>query len=255
MNLLSSLIYEWLAQEKFRTNKSIKHALKWVLNINNFNGITRINLFENFIHEGFPAKENLLKASEKTYFLKLIELAKTNIPINWIEFVGIENKLARRKIGRWLSNVSRNDLGLLPENPNQIIPFSIICSPDNLNLIENTYKALGYKDRLQWLNNLIDDYKFLNLGELLPFTVGYCIIICKELMSAEDTVLLPRIMSQFFYNNQLGVVVIPNISLIVIRKGILKYSRLPIEQKTGFKDIISLAKSLGWEISEIKIKY
>lgn len=252
MKTLSALVNDLFTD---RTNKDIKHILNWIFNKRNPYSNALIDLFENFIQEGFLLNDNKAKPNELSYFQNIIELSRRDIPINWTEFPVIEDNNVKRKLFRWLRNVSRDDLGFLPDNPYQIIPFNIICSNDTFRLIEYNYKGMGYKDSLQWLNGFIDNYRFSQLGELLPFTVGPCIIMCNELLASEDIVLLPRIMNQFFHNNQLGVVIIPDIKLVIVRKNILKNSYLPIVQPISFKEIILLANSLGWEVLKIRIKY
>ena len=253
MRWLWKFVDSRLSQEKYHTNKAVAHGLEWA-----FNHDELVSLFECLVTSGFNSPHQILSADERQLLIRCIQRKWSGESLSKIEFPELKNEQVIRKIGRWISNVSRSDLGLMPQDADHIIPASFLCPEKTKSKITATFRAMGYAGEIEHnlkLREFMRQFNLRRFGELYPHTVGPCIVIINADIALEDVSLMPRALTSFHYNQSLGIIVFPDINLAIVRKGPDAISDFELADVMDIQGMQARLCASGWETESLRINY
>ncbi len=252
MKLLRN-VFNWTKQDQYHTNQSLAYGLQWAFNSNNL-----LNLFESLITFGFEMSSGQLSLQEQELYFECIGRKRTGEHLTREDFPKLKNERAIARIGRWIKNVSRQDLGEIPKESDHIIPAGFLCMDETKIKITATFRALGYTGDIEHnmkLHEFIQRFNLKYVGELFPYIAGPCFAILNTDIELEDVSLLPRATTSFFYNRSLGIIEFPDINLAIVRKGPGAIEMVKLEELIDTKDIRMRLLSEGWVAQSLRIKY
>tara|TARA_R110002126_G_scaffold10533_15_gene48465 strand:- start:1372 stop:2133 length:762 start_codon:yes stop_codon:yes gene_type:complete len=253
MGWLRKFVGSWFSQDKYHTNNAVAHGLEWA-----FTSDQLVSLFECLVASRFNLPDQILSADERQQLIHCIQRKRSGETLSKAEFPELKNEQAIRRVGRWISNVSRSDLGHIPLDADHIIPASFLCPEKTKSKITATFRALGYGDDIEHNLKLCEFMRQFNLRrfeELFPYTVGPCIVIINADISLEDVSLVPRATTMFHYNPSLGLVAFPDIHIAIVRKGPDAIARIELADVMDIELMENRLRASGWETKNMSIKY
>jgi hypothetical protein len=203
----------WLPVDRYEKDEHIRNALKWILDRTNYRALLRA-----FV-ENDLAGEPGVSAEERGTLLACLSRAEHGEKVTAHALPRIAARSGRLKVGSWLRNACRRDLGLMPREANEVVPISCYCDDSTGRAVAATFRALGYAEeteRLSQLRQVAHDAKLRTWVEVVPFVVGPCFASCGSALSFADCLLLPPTGSSFFYDPSLGAVHLSALNTIIV---------------------------------------
>ena len=206
----------WLAVDKYEKDEDIRNALEWMLDRANYRALLRV-----FVEDDL-APACGISAEERRALLACVSKADRGEKVTSAALPRISDRRGRLKIGSWLTNAGRRDLGLMPREAREVVPISCYCDDNSGKVVAATFRALGYSgdaDRLGQLRQVAEQTKLRTWAEVMPFVVGPCFASCGSPLSFSDCLLLPPTGSSFFYDPPLGAFHLPTLDTIIVSRG------------------------------------
>lgn len=244
----------WLAVDRYEKDEHIRSALEWMLDRPNYRALLRE------FAESDLAPGSGVAAEERRALLTCVSKVDRGEKVTADELPRIAERSGRLRIGSWLTNAGRRDLGLMPREAREIVPISCYCDDATGRIVAATFRALGYAgeaERLGQLRQVVKQARLRTWAEVMPFVVGPCFASCGSSLSFADCLLLPPTGSSFFYDPSLGAVHMSAVDTIVVRVAAARtigsyLQSLPIEKPVPATEVVRRLKNTEWKVESIR---
>jgi hypothetical protein len=238
----------WLAVDRYEKDKDIRNALEWMLDRVSYRALLRV-----FAEDGLDAASGI-SAEERRALLACLSRADRGEKVTADALPRFADRSGRLKIGSWLTNAGRRDLGLMPREAREVVPISCYCDDNSGRVVAATYGALGYSDaeQLGQLRQVAVQAKLRTWAEILPFVVGPCFASCGSSLSFSDCLLLPPTGLSFFYDPSLGAFHLPGLDTVVVRVAAARaigshLQRFAIGRPLPAADVVNRVQAATWK--------
>ncbi|MEM7656892.1 MAG: hypothetical protein AAF399_12240 [Bacteroidota bacterium] len=217
-----------------------------------------MRLLEHFLVEGFGRTlPGEVTPTEKHQFLAALHRFQKGETVAIREFPFIKDQTSQFRLGAWLSNLLREDLGRLANEGEEIAPLSVFSPSLNLEPVRGVYEVLEPHDHAEKVINLqryLPAFDLQYWHELAPYFVGPVLMIGGKQLLPEDALLIPRIVADFVADPSLGMVVIQQHELRFLRTRICKeliVPNLPLRMGLPLPNLARKVQQHGGRVQEL----
>jgi hypothetical protein len=244
----------WLTVEKYRKDEHIRSALEWMVERTNYRALLRV-----FV-ENELTPETGISAEERRALLACISSADRGERVTADALPRIADRSGRLRIGSWLANAARTDLGLMPREADETVPISCYCDDNTGRVVAATFRALGYagdSELLGQLRQVAEEAGLKTWAEVVPFVVGPCFASCGLSLSFADCLFLPRTGPSFIYDPCLGAVYLPALETIIVRRAAARAIRshlrkFAIERPLPATEVAGQVENAKWKVEILR---
>lgn len=253
---LSHYVRRWLEVPAYSSSTDVQFALLNLLASKqtpaHINRSMILRLLELFITEGYKDEyPGELKSEEKQQLLAAIQSLQLQRPFRASMFPFLQDDIINMRLGVWLSNLLREDLGVFPLRQDRVMPISIYAPKTNLQVIRQMYEAFdphSYEQKVVDLEHYIELFDCQYWHELSPYFVGPVWMTTMESLLPEDSLLILRVISDFVSNPKLGMVSVRQRRIQFFRTRLSDqfiYPNMPIQLGMNLPNLENKIRSLG----------
>ncbi|GAB4404029.1 MAG: hypothetical protein OHK0039_03900 [Bacteroidia bacterium] len=208
-----------------------------------------------YVRDGlYPLPITPGEADEQARLLHLLGLLARGRPLDAQLFPFLHSEEQGRRLGRWLSNVLREDLAPFPRRADALAPVSVFApeaSVAGLRATLRSFDPVGGEAKLIDLARYVALFDLAFWHELLPYAMGPVWAVATAQIVPEDRVLLLRAPGYFAASPRLGLLRIA--SLTLVRASLIDqliYPNMPIDQPIDALLHPDRIRRRGWEVQE-----
>jgi hypothetical protein len=184
--------------------------------------IRYVELLELLIQDGFTGGSGgVLTATEKEQFLQSVEQLKAGRAVDARDFPDVSDPRARRRIARWLTNISRSDVSCCPHDLSELGAISLWADAQTMQRIRRVYDLYHPKagtERVVDLGEMQRRKSATFWGQLAPCIGNRVLIISKQPLFMEEASIIPNLVLTFLLDPLLTLIHVPNRDMVMFRK-------------------------------------
>lgn len=213
-----------------------------------------IKSFKLLINEGFnDSNYGFLTREEKANWNKVIEKISKGINVTAEEVPEIHNEQSKKRIANWITYFWA-DLSF-PFSVNDLRPIYIYSTDTDLYFPKKIYKMFdeaGYESKVESLNLIAQKSKSSTWQDLVFYAAGNIILYKNDKILAEDAFVIPKAITAFNYQGNLGMVTFDNKRMMFVKPQIIQhflgFQRSRLDFPIDIKYLAEASKKGGnWE--------
>jgi len=255
-------VRRWLEVPVYTSGLEVQFALLNLLASRRFpDHIDRqasLDLLENFFTSGLESPyPGDLSPSEKQGFLHALHRFRTGEAVAPGDFPFLKDPICQVRLGAWLSNLLREDIGAFPRDESTTIPLSVFAPGGDLSPLHWVYQVfdpLGFEQKVVDLSRYQTVFSLTYWHELAPYFLGPVLMLGGGKLLPEDALLVPRIISEFVADPSLGLLSIPDRGLRFLRTRLcqeLIVPNLPLRLGLPLPSLERKVRQHGWRVEEL----
>lgn len=259
---LSHYVRRWIEVPSYSSSTDVQFALLNLLASKqspaHIDRSLILRLLELFFKKGFQkGYPGSLKEAEKQQMLQALHALEHKKIFRARNFPFLHDEIINMRLGVWLSNLLREDLGVFPAYPDHVLPISIHAPKTDLNVIRQIYQTfdpVSYEQKVVDLERYIDMFDLQYWHELSPFFVGPVWMSTQEHLLPEDSLLIMRVVSDFIADPKLGMVSIRKRRIQFFRTQLSEsfiYPNMPIRLGMNLPNFENKIRSLGGRTTSV----